>query len=140
MLTDPLSMEIRAHALRQARYCYDQPPNDPDRPAPVIDTSRCGSQTSIEDGSKVSLFRALHERDGTFVIPNPWDVGTARVLAALGFEALATTSAGHAYSLGLPEGTVPRAEVLKHCTAISAATDLPVSADLEKDSATRPNR
>ncbi len=83
-------------------------------------------------GSKGSVFRDLHERDGAFVIPNPWDVGTARILAALGFEALATTSAGHAYSLGLREGLIPGDEVLAHCRAISAATDLPVSADLEK--------
>ncbi len=83
-------------------------------------------------GSKDSVFRGLHERDGVFVIPNPWDVGTARILAALGFEALATTSAGHAYSIGLREGLVPDDEVLAHCRAISAATDLPVSADLEK--------
>ena len=82
--------------------------------------------------SKGTRFRRLHERDGVFVVPNPWDVGSARVLAALGFEALATTSAGHAYSLGLREGTVPRDEVLEHCRVISAATDLPVSADLEK--------
>jgi 2-methylisocitrate lyase-like PEP mutase family enzyme len=82
--------------------------------------------------SKGAVFRRLHERDGAFVIPNPWDVGTARILATLGFEALATTSAGHAYSLGLREGTVPRAEVLAHCRAMNAATDLPVSADLEK--------
>lgn len=84
------------------------------------------------DRSKGSLFRSLHERDGVLVVPNPWDVGSARVLANLGFEALATTSAGHAYSLGLPEGTVPDAEVLAHCRAISHATELPVSADLEK--------
>lgn len=82
--------------------------------------------------SKGAVFRQLHERDGVFVIPNPWDVGTARILAMLGFEALATTSAGHAFSLGLREGTVPQADVLAHCRAISAATDLPVSADLEK--------
>lgn len=82
--------------------------------------------------SKGTVFRQLHERDGVFVIPNPWDIGTARILAALGFEALATTSAGHAYSLGTPDGTVPRAEVLAHCRAISEATHLPVSADLEK--------
>lgn len=87
---------------------------------------------SHADTSKGATFRRLHERDGAFVIPNPWDLGTARILATLGFEALATTSAGHAYSLGLPEGTVTRADVLTHCRAIAAATDLPVSADLEK--------
>jgi 2-methylisocitrate lyase-like PEP mutase family enzyme len=81
---------------------------------------------------KAKLFRALHEQDGAFVIPNPWDTGTARILASIGFKALATTSAGLAFSLGVPEGTVPRSEVLEHCRTIVAATDLPVSADLEK--------
>src|SRR5262249_51688746 len=61
-----------------------------------------------------------------------WDTGTARILAALGFEALATTSAGMAFSLGLPDGAVPREAVLDHCRVLVAATDLPVSADLEK--------
>jgi 2-methylisocitrate lyase-like PEP mutase family enzyme len=81
---------------------------------------------------KGAVFRALHERDGAFIIPNPWDIGTARILAALGFEALATTSAGMAFSLGLPDGSVTREDVLAHCRAIVGATDLPVSADLEK--------
>jgi 2-methylisocitrate lyase-like PEP mutase family enzyme len=79
-----------------------------------------------------SLFRSLHERSGAFVIPNPWDTGTARILAALGFEALATTSAGLAFSLGKRDGEVSREDVLNHCREIVAATDLPVSADLEK--------
>ncbi|MEZ5774695.1 MAG: isocitrate lyase/phosphoenolpyruvate mutase family protein [Hyphomicrobiaceae bacterium] len=78
------------------------------------------------------VFRALHERPGAFIIPNPWDVGSARLLAAHGFEALATTSAGLAFSLGLAEGRVPRSETLRHCRDIVAATPLPVSADLEK--------
>ncbi|PYS79311.1 MAG: 2-methylisocitrate lyase [Acidobacteria bacterium] len=76
-------------------------------------------------------FKALHEREGAFVIPNPWDVGSARLLAGLGFEALATTSAGFANSLGRLDGQVTRDEVLEHCRGLSAATDLPVSADLE---------
>lgn len=86
----------------------------------------------MQNSSKGALFRTLHERDGLLLLPNPWDVGSARILANLGFEALATTSAGHAYSLGLPEGTVPPAAVLAHCRALSQATDLPVSADLER--------
>jgi 2-methylisocitrate lyase-like PEP mutase family enzyme len=81
---------------------------------------------------KGRMFRDLHERPGAFVIPNPWDVGSARILAALGFEALATTSAGLAYSLGLPDGAVPREAALRHCGEIVSATPLPVSADLEK--------
>ncbi len=77
-------------------------------------------------------FRALHEQPGAFVIPNPWDVGTARLLASLGFTALATTSAGLAFSLGVPEGVLGRDQVLAHCRDLVGATDLPVSADLEK--------
>jgi 2-methylisocitrate lyase-like PEP mutase family enzyme len=80
---------------------------------------------------KADGFRGLHERRGAFVIPNPWDVGTARILAALGFEAVATTSAGYAFSLGLRDSAVGRDGVLAHARAIVAATDLPVSADLE---------
>jgi 2-methylisocitrate lyase-like PEP mutase family enzyme len=76
------------------------------------------------------IFRALHERENAFVIPNPWDAGTARMLALLGFEALATTSAGHAFSVGKTDNTLEREETLVHCAAIVAATDLPVSADL----------
>jgi 2-methylisocitrate lyase-like PEP mutase family enzyme len=82
--------------------------------------------------SKGAAFRALHKRDGAFVIPNPWDVGTARILANLGFEALATTSAGQAYSLGVPDSKVAIADVLAHCRELVGTTDLPVSADLEK--------
>jgi 2-methylisocitrate lyase-like PEP mutase family enzyme len=86
----------------------------------------------MDQQQKNTRFRALHERPGAFVIPNPWDVGTARILASLGFEALATTSAGFAFSRGVREGVVSQEEVLAHCRAIVAASDLPVSADLEK--------
>lgn len=82
--------------------------------------------------AKGAAFRALHEEPGAFVIPNPWDVGTARILAGMGFRALATTSAGMAFSLGVPEGGVSREDTLDHCRALVAATPLPVSADLEK--------
>lgn len=77
--------------------------------------------------------RVLHDGPETFVIPNPWDVGTARILAAVGFKALATTSAGLAFTLGRRdgEGLVSRDETLAHVRAIVEATDLPVSADLE---------
>ncbi len=74
---------------------------------------------------------ALHARPGAFVIPNPWDAGSARFLAALGFEALATTSAGFAFSLGRADGAVTLDEKIAHCRDLCAATDLPVSADLE---------
>jgi 2-methylisocitrate lyase-like PEP mutase family enzyme len=77
-------------------------------------------------------FRRLHEEPGAFIIPNPWDIGTARILAAMGFRALATTSAGMAFSLGVAEGQTAREAVLNHCRAIVAATPLPVSGDLEK--------
>ena len=82
---------------------------------------------------KAKKFHALHERAGAFVIPNPWDVGTARILAGLGFEALATTSAGLAFTLGRRDGecAVTRDEALEHARAMVEATPLPVSADLE---------
>jgi 2-methylisocitrate lyase-like PEP mutase family enzyme len=80
---------------------------------------------------KALSFRALHQRAGAFIIPNPWDAGTARLLAHLGFEALATTSAGFAASLGRRDYNVNRDEVIAHIDTISAATPLPVSADLE---------
>jgi 2-methylisocitrate lyase-like PEP mutase family enzyme len=82
---------------------------------------------------KARKFRALHERKGCFVIPNPWDIGTARILAGLGFEALATTSAGFAFSLGRrdAERALTRDETLAHARTIVEATPLPVSADLE---------
>jgi 2-methylisocitrate lyase-like PEP mutase family enzyme len=76
-------------------------------------------------------FRALHERDHAFIIPNPWDIGTARILAGLGFEALATTSAGYAFSLGQRDNTIGREQMMDHARTIASATDLPVSADLE---------
>ena len=86
---------------------------------------------SASQTEKAKRFRALHEGPGAFILPNPWDAGSARILAALGFEALATTSAGFAFSLGRKDGQVTREEALAHCRAISEASDLPVNADLE---------
>lgn len=80
---------------------------------------------------KGDAFRALHCRDQAFVIPNPWDVGTARLLAHLGFAALATTSAGFAFSQGQRDNTIERDAMMTHVAAVVSATDLPVSADLE---------
>src|SRR4029450_1904358 len=80
---------------------------------------------------KGKAFHALHQRDRAFIIPNPWDVGTARLLQSLGFEALATTSAGFASSMGNPHGPLDRETMLPHPADLVAATDLPVSADLE---------
>lgn len=80
---------------------------------------------------KAMAFRSLHERASAFIIPNPWDIGSARILSHLGFEALATTSAGYANSIGQPDNTVGRDMTIAHAAAIVNATDLPVSADLE---------
>ncbi len=79
-----------------------------------------------------SIFRKLHESQDLFVMPNPWDAGSAKIFSRCGFKALATTSGGMAYSLGKRDGYVSKAEALRHCSNIVAATSLPVSADLEK--------
>jgi len=81
---------------------------------------------------KGKTFRALHEAAGAFVIPNPWDIGTAKLLTSFGFKALATTSAGFAFSRGLRDGEVGFEAMIHHCRELAGATDLPVSADLEK--------
>jgi 2-methylisocitrate lyase-like PEP mutase family enzyme len=88
---------------------------------------------AVTQAEKGKRFKALHERKGAFVIPNPWDAGTARMLAGLGFEALTTTSAGLAFSLGRrdADGSVTLEETLANARAIVDATDLPVAADLE---------
>ncbi|HZF35109.1 MAG TPA: isocitrate lyase/phosphoenolpyruvate mutase family protein [Candidatus Angelobacter sp.] len=80
---------------------------------------------------KAAAFKALHAAPGAFVIPNPWDVGSARMLTLTGYRALATTSAGLAWSLGRPDGGVGRDAALAHARVIVAASELPVSADLE---------
>lgn len=80
---------------------------------------------------KARAFRALHQRERAFILPNPWDRGTAQLLAQLGFEALATTSAGYAFSRGLTDGQVDRETMIAHVAEIAAATDLPLSGDLE---------
>ena len=85
----------------------------------------------LTQAEKGAAFTELHRRAGTFVIPNPWDVGSARLLAHLGFEALATSSAGYAFSIGKPDNAVGREAMLAHAAAVAAATDLPVSIDLE---------
>ncbi len=87
---------------------------------------------SVTQNEKAARFRALHEGPGAFVIPNPWDVGSARILAGLGFQALATSSAASASALGRRDGGLTRDEALVHARLIVDATDLPVSADLEK--------
>jgi 2-methylisocitrate lyase-like PEP mutase family enzyme len=93
-----------------------------------VTTRGAVAPTQAEKGR---TFRALHERAGAFIIPNPWDAGTARLLAHLGFEALATTSMGYAFSLGRLDNSLNREETLTYASAIASATHLPVSADLE---------
>lgn len=87
---------------------------------------------------QVTTFHRLHDA-GCFVIPNPWDRGSARMLASLGFHALATTSSGFAWSTGRPDNHVPIDEMLAHLAAVAAAVDLPVSADFEAGFATAPD-
>src|SRR5215468_6149668 len=87
--------------------------------------------------SSAAKFRALHE-SGCFVLPNPWDIGTAICLERLGFKALATTSAGFAFSRGKPDGGVPRDEMLTHIREIVEATSLPVNADFHAGYADEP--
>src|SRR5690348_17484773 len=95
------------------------------------------SQSRPSTADKRKTFRKLHE-SGCFVIPNPWDVGSARYLQTLGFKALATTSAGFAFSRGLPDGGVPRADVLAHVAEMADAVDVPVNADFEGGYAVAP--
>jgi len=92
----------------------------------------------LTQADKGHAFRALHAREGAFIIPNPWDVGSARILAQAGFEALATTSAGFAFTLGRRDNTIARYAMLDHVATIVAATELPVSADLENGYADTP--
>jgi len=86
---------------------------------------------AVSQSDRATRFRELHQAPGVFVIPNPWDAGSARVLTALGFQALATSSGAEAGVLGKRDGGVTRDEALEHARAIVGATDLPVSADLE---------
>lgn len=92
------------------------------KPSPHINASQA---------DKGKRFKDLHQRAGAFLIPNPWDAGTARLLALLGFEALATTSAGYAFTLGKCDNEVGREQMMAHVAELVAATGLPVSADLE---------
>jgi 2-methylisocitrate lyase-like PEP mutase family enzyme len=97
--------------------------------------------TAMTREQKCEVFRTLHQRPGAFVIPNPWNGGTARILTAMGFEALATTSAGYAFSVGRRDSAagLTRGEILENAKAIVDATQLPVSADLEDGFGKSPN-
>src|SRR5215469_7253007 len=88
------------------------------------------SQSRPSTADKRKTFRKLHE-EGCFVIPNPWNVGTARYLQGLGFKALATTSSGFAHAEGYPDGAVPLDVVLAHFHEIAEAADIPLNADFE---------
>jgi 2-methylisocitrate lyase-like PEP mutase family enzyme len=91
-----------------------------------------------EQARKALAFKALHEQPGIFVMPNPWDAGSAKMLASLGYQALATTSAGYAFSKGKADGALSLDETLANVRAIVAATDLPVAVDLENGFADDP--
>ena len=93
---------------------------------------------SVTQNERAARFRALHDAPGAFVIPNPWDAGSARILAGLGFQALATSSAASATAMGRRDGRLTRDEALAHARVIVEATDLAVSADLEKGFGDRP--
>ena len=95
------------------------------------------NETNSPRSAAIAKFRELHE-SGCFVLPNPWDIGTAMYLRHLGFKALATTSAGFAFSRGLQDGAVPRDEMLSHIREIVEATPLPVNADFLNGFADRP--
>src|SRR6185436_9155306 len=84
-----------------------------------------------EQREKAERFLALHHGDTALLMPNPWDIGSARILESLGFRALATTSSGYAGTLGRLDGGITVDEAIEHATAVSGAVDVPVSADLE---------
>ena len=89
---------------------------------------------------KAQTFKTLHEGSDTFIIPNPWDAGSARLLQSVGFKALATTSAGFAQSLGRLDGQISVHEKIEHCRAVTSVTDIPVSADFENGFADSPEK
>ncbi len=111
------------------------PTPDPRPSDPSTSVSDASTSEVLDDraaaAERAARFRELHERSEPFVVPNPWDVGSARLLAAAGFEALATTSAGAAASAGVADGELDTDAVIAHVATIVGATDLPVSADLE---------
>src|ERR1700733_478591 len=94
-------------------------------------TNSCGLQMIADRKAKADAFYALHHGPKAFIIPNPWNAGSARLLAHLGFKALATTSMGYAFSIGQRDGTLTREQTFANAADLASATDLPVSADLE---------
>src|SRR5882757_7823280 len=106
----------------------------------TIPAARADQTSAVQvQAERARAFRALHEGPGPLLLPNPWDAGSARLLASLGFAALATTSSGFAGTLGRLDGRVSRDEALAHAAAVAAAVDVPVSADLEDGFATDPD-
>ena len=105
----------------------------PDGGWPVIDPTRYDGPMSESSAGrqKIDAFRALHRPGAPFIIPNPWDAGSARILAGLGFTALATTSSGFALTQGRRDYRVTRDDALAHCRAVAAAVSVPITADLE---------
>lgn len=104
---------------------FNHPPDPFDRP------QKTASRLIPTTAEKADAFQKLHQRNGAFIIPNPWDVGSARIMEGMGFEAMATTSSGLAMSLGLRDGEVSRAKTIEHCKEMCAATRVPFNADLE---------
>ena len=98
----------------------------------MVETGLEVTPMSLTQNDKGARFRALHDGPGAFVIPNPWDAGSARIVAGLGFQALATSSAASASVIGRRDGGLTREQALAHARSIVDVTDLPVSADLEK--------
>ena len=92
----------------------------------------------VDQAEKAQAFKTLHDNEETFVIPNPWDAGSARLLEGLGFKALATTSAGFAQSLGRLDGQVTLEEKIDYCRALCSVTNIPVTADFENGFADTP--
>ncbi len=99
------------------------------------------SDSQVENSDSLSNeFLALHQQSGAFVLPNPWDVGSARILAGMGYPALATSSQGFAFTIGNQDGNVPRDLMLEHCAEVVSAVAIPVSADLEECYADTPGQ
>ena len=94
----------------------------------------------VKHKSKCEVFIELHQQPGAFIIPNPWDIGSAKLLQGMGFKALATTSSGLAYTLGRVDGEVSLDEVLGHCAQLSVNTDIPINADFENGFADSPEQ
>ena len=94
----------------------------------------------VTQKEKATRFRSLHDAPGVFVIPNPWDIASSKMLAGLGFQALATSSAAAAVAIGRRDGGLTRDQALEHARMIVGATDLPVPADLEKGFGDAPSR